>query len=79
MQNILLILCEVCYLNGESGLLSGSSASSLTFSSFFCGSVQSIDVNCFKFQIHTQVWSEEAGFFVRFFAAAVLYRFPLRS
>lgn len=55
MQNILLILCEVCYLNGESGLLSGSSASSLTFSSFFCGSVQSIDVNCFKFQIHTQV------------------------
>lgn len=29
----------VCYLSGESGLLSHSSASSLTFSSFFCGSV----------------------------------------
>lgn len=45
MQNILFILCEVCYLNGESGLLSHMSVSSPTFSSFFCGCAQSIDVN----------------------------------
>lgn len=47
MQNILLILCEVCYLSGESGLQCHVSVSWLTFSSFFCGAVRLIDVNCF--------------------------------
>ena len=48
MQNIQFIMCEVCYLNGESGLLSRMSVSSPTFSSFFCGYVLFIDVNWFK-------------------------------
>lgn len=47
MQNILLILCEVCYLSGESGLQCHVSVSCPTFSSFFCGSMHLIDVNCF--------------------------------
>lgn len=47
MQNIQFIICEVCYLNGESGLLSRMSVSSSTFSSFFCGYVQSTDVTWF--------------------------------
>lgn len=42
------IMCEVCYLNGESGLLSHMSVSFSTFSSFFCGYVQSTDVTWFK-------------------------------
>lgn len=46
MQNILLILCEVCYLSGKSGLLCHVSVSCPTFSSFFCGSVHPIEVNC---------------------------------
>lgn len=48
MQNPLLILCEVCYLSGESGLLSRGSASSLSLSSFSCGSLESIDVKLSK-------------------------------
>lgn len=48
MQNIQFIMCEVCYLNGESGLLSRMSVSSPTFSSFFCGYVQSTDETWFK-------------------------------
>lgn len=48
MQNIQFIMSEVCYLNGESGLLSRMSVSSPTFSSFFCGYVQSTDVTWFK-------------------------------
>lgn len=75
MQNILLSLCEVCSLNGESGVLSGSSASSLTFSSFFCGSAQSIDVNCFKLSNPYTSGLEKAGNFFSF----LLNRFHLRS
>lgn len=47
MQNIQFVMCEVCYLNGESGLLSRMSVSSPTFSSFFCGYVQSTDETWF--------------------------------
>lgn len=47
MQNIQFIKCEVCYLNGESGLQSGMSVSSQTFSSFFCGYEQSNDETLF--------------------------------